>query len=353
MLKVVFSKNNLTQFQSNLIQILNLMKPVSVEIGDHLDDYTAKVTLEYDGPYDEKAIHTIGEGCDLREAFCSTCEVYTYDLDENDNLTNCHMFCKPTHYEYNEYSDRIRVEIRFDELNAGPNIDTKCKEVEILRYYAMSLRKLMKEAFDKNSKEEKEMETVELLVTKDEKQVSTFQDDDLPLELNKLETEYMTLRSTNEDEYTGIDITLVEVNPKSGLALFKVNEGDSAPTEFVIGAKDDPVVELVYELGKEYHIFGKNARYEINPKIKQGCLYKFQKAFTNEWFLAIVQSVGPSLITLNGVDISRDKRYNPTMFELHQHDQTFSILASDTGTVEEYKNYVVTKLCDLTTTFDD
>jgi hypothetical protein len=225
--------------------------------------------------------------------------------------------------------------------------------MEILQYYAMALNKLMKEAFDKNTKEEKNMETIDLLVVKDEKQVSNFQDDVLPLELNKLETEYMTLRSTNEDEYTGIDITLVEVNPKSGLALFKVHYGDSEPTEFVIGAKDDPVVELADELGIGYHIFEKDVQYEINPKIKQGCLYKFQKAFTHEWFLAIVQFVGSSLITLNKLDVSRDKRYNPTMFELDQQDQIFGILASDAATVEEYKNYVVTKLCDLTAAFDD
>jgi hypothetical protein len=330
------------------------MNPISVEIGNHLDDYTAKVTLEYDGPYDEKAIHTIGEGCDLREAFCSTCEVYTYDLDENDNLTDCHMFCKPKYYEYTEYAKRIRVEIRFDELHAGPNIDKKCKEIEILMYFAATLRKLMKEAFDKNFKEEKNMETIDLLVVKDEKQVSTFQADDLPLDLNRVETEYMTLKSTNDDdEYTGIDITLVEVNPKSGLALFKVHYGDSEPTEFVIGAKDDPIVELADELGIGYHIFENDVQYEINPKIKQGCLYKFQKAFTHEWFLAIVQSVGPSMITLNKLDVSRDKRYNPTMFELDQQDHIFGILASDAATVEEYKNYVVTKLCDLTAAFDD
>ena len=356
MLKVIFSNNNLTQFQSDLAQILNLMNPISVEIGNHLDDYTAKVTLEYNGRgrADKEVMHTLQKANCLQEAFCSTCEVYAYDIDENDNLTDCQMLRKPTSYECTECSDRIRVEIQFDELHGGPSIDNKCKEIEILRYYAMTLRKLMEEAFDKNFKEEKKMETIELLVLKNEEQVSTFQADDLPLDLNRVETEYMTLKSTNEDdEYTGIDITLVEVNPKSGLALFKVNEGDSEPTEFVIGAKDDPVVELADELGKGYHIFEKNAQYEINPEIKQGCLYKFQKAFTHEWFLAIVQSVGPSLITLSKLDVSRDKRYNPTMFELDQQDQIFGILANDAATVEEYKNYVVTKLCDLTAAFDD
>lgn len=194
------------------------------------------------------------------------------------------------------------------------------------------------------------MKTIELLVVRDEKQVSNFNADDLPLELDRLETAYMTLISATENKYTGIDITLVEVNPKSGFAVFSVNEGDCAPTEFVITSKDDPVVE--YE-SEKYHIFEKKVQYEINPEIKQGVLYKFQKAFTHEWFLAIVQSVGPSLITLNKLDVSRDKRYNPTLYSLSQQKDIFSILANDTDTVEAYKNYVVTELCDLTAVFDD
>lgn len=152
MLKVIFLKNNLTQFQSNLSNNLNWMKPVSVKIGTHLDTYTAKVTLEYDGPYDEKAIPTIRGGCDLREAFCATCEVFAYDLDEEGNPDNCYMFKKPTSYKYAEYIDRLTVEIEFDELYAGPNIDKKCKEIELLQYYTETLHKLMEEKFDKNSK---------------------------------------------------------------------------------------------------------------------------------------------------------------------------------------------------------
>lgn len=198
------------------------------------------------------------------------------------------------------------------------------------------------------------MKTVDLLVVRDEKQVSNFQADDLPLGLNKLETEYMMLRSMNDNnEYTDIDITLVDINPKSGFALFRVNDGNSAPTEFVIKSKDDPVVELDDELGKEYHVFSKTVHYEINQEIKQGVLYKFQKAFTHEWFLAVVQSVSPSLITLNKLDVTRDRKFNPTLYKLYQEGNIFSIPTSDTATVEEYKNYVVTELCDLTAAFDD
>ena len=154
MLKVIFSNNNLTQFQSDLIRILNLMNPVSAEIGGYFDRYVAKVTLEYQGQYDETSMKILRECACLENAFCATCDVFAYDLDENDNPKDCYIFKKPTSYEYNAYPDRINVEIEFGELYHGPNIDKKCKEIEILRYYTDMLRKLMKEDFDKNSKNE-------------------------------------------------------------------------------------------------------------------------------------------------------------------------------------------------------
>jgi hypothetical protein len=175
-----------------------------------------------------------------------------------------------------------------------------------------------------------------------------------PISLNKLETNYMVLRSTDENnEYTGINITLVDVNPKSGMALFRVDDNNSAPTEFVIKEEDDPVVEFEDDLGKEYHVFDYVSQYEINQEIKQGGLYKFQNAFTNEWFLAVVQSVGHSLITLNKLDVTKYTNINPTQYELSQRGKLFSILASDTETVEKFKNYVVTELCDLGAVYDN
>ena len=154
MLRVIFLNNNLTQFQYNLTQLLNFMKPVSVDIGDLLDPYEAEVTLEYEGHYDETSMKILREGACLENAFCATCDVFAYDLDENGNPKDCYIFKKPTSYEYNAYPDRINVEIEFGELYHGPNIDKKCKEIEILRYYTDMLRKLMKENFDKNSKNE-------------------------------------------------------------------------------------------------------------------------------------------------------------------------------------------------------
>jgi dCMP deaminase len=128
------------------------MNPVSVKIGTHLDTYTAKVTLKYYGQYDETSMKILRDGDRLGEAFCATCEVFAYDLDEEGNPDNCYMFKKPTSYKYNAYPDKIKVEIEFGELHQGPNIDKKCKEIELLQYYTETLRKLMKEEFDKNSK---------------------------------------------------------------------------------------------------------------------------------------------------------------------------------------------------------
>jgi dCMP deaminase len=156
MLKVIFSNNNLTQFQSNLTQLLNFMKPVSVDIESLLDVYPVKVTLEYEGHYNENSMKILREGACLKDAFCGSCEVYAYYLDENGNLENCYMFKKPTSYEYNAYPDRINVEIEFGELYAGPNIDKECEEIEKLFEYVEMMRKLMKEDFDKNSKKEED-----------------------------------------------------------------------------------------------------------------------------------------------------------------------------------------------------
>lgn len=149
MLKVIFSNNTLTQFQSNISQILNLMNPVSVKIGTYLDRYTAKVTLEHEGRYDETSMEILSKGARLKEAFCATCDVFVYDLDEKSNPDKCYMFKKPTSYECSAYPDRIRVEIEFGELHHGPNIDEKCKEGEKLRYRSTVMRKLMKEDLDK------------------------------------------------------------------------------------------------------------------------------------------------------------------------------------------------------------
>ncbi len=100
------------------------------------------------------------------------------------------------------------------------------------------------------------MKTIDLFKDKNKRFIINIHIDDMPIRLNKLETEYMTLRSTGKNnEYTGIDIALVDINPKSGLVLFRVNDDDSAPTEFVIKAEDDPVIELKDDLGKEYHVF--------------------------------------------------------------------------------------------------
>ena len=143
--KVLFTKNNLTQFQSDLIQILNLMKPLSVEIGDYLDTYTAKVTLVFEGQPDEKVMFILQEAASLslKESFCATCDVFAYDLDENGNAINCYMFKKPISYKYDAYPDRINVEIEFnvDEQieyeNLNPFLLLKPREIAISIAYQL------------------------------------------------------------------------------------------------------------------------------------------------------------------------------------------------------------------------
>jgi dCMP deaminase len=154
MIRVIFSNKTSTWFQAALIRILNLMNPVSVKIGGHLDKYMAKVTLEYEGHTDNETLDILREAAYLKEVFCASCDVFVYDLDEEGNPDNCYMFKEPISYKCDTSPKRINVEIEFGELHDGPNIDKKCKEIEILRYYMEMMRKLMKEEFDKNSKNE-------------------------------------------------------------------------------------------------------------------------------------------------------------------------------------------------------
>lgn len=154
MIRVIFSNNNSTWFQAAFIRILNLMNPVSAKIGGHLDRYMAKVTLDYEGHTDNETLDILREAAYLKEAFCASCDVFVYDLDEEGNPDNCYMFKKPISYKCDTYPKRINVEIEFGEVHDGPNIDKKCEEIEKLRYWSTVLRKLMKEKFDETSKNE-------------------------------------------------------------------------------------------------------------------------------------------------------------------------------------------------------
>jgi hypothetical protein len=199
------------------------------------------------------------------------------------------------------------------------------------------------------------MKTIDLFMTKNERVVTNISQKYQTATVKSLKTRYMTLSSYDENnEYTGFDIDLRCIDCKDGVAYFEICKEGHKPTDFTINAADDPIIVFDKdESGVEHHVFEKISDYEINQEIKQGCLYKFQKAFTNEWFLAVVQSVGSSLITLNKLDISRDKRYNPTLYSLCQNKDIFGICVSDMVCIEKFKNYVVTKLLDLTTAFDD
>ena len=85
MIRVIFSNKTSTWFQAALIRILNLMNPVSVKVGGHLDRYMAKVTLEYEGHTDNETLDILREAAYLKEAFCASCDVFVYDLDEEGN----------------------------------------------------------------------------------------------------------------------------------------------------------------------------------------------------------------------------------------------------------------------------
>lgn len=200
------------------------------------------------------------------------------------------------------------------------------------------------------------MKTIDLFVTKDEKLVIN-----IPKEfskyagLAKLRTPYMTLTSYNENgEYNGFDIALVDINLEEGYAKFMADTSIANPQTFTIKSTDDPIVVFdEHDPGVEYHIFEKTVQYEINQDIKEGGLYKFQNAFTNEWFLAVVQCVGTYQITLNKFDIMRDKTFSPTLYTLCQQPDIFGISTTDKFCINRFKNYKVTELFDLTVAFGD
>lgn len=199
-----------------------------------------------------------------------------------------------------------------------------------------------------------EMKTIDLFVTKNEKFVTNISQKYQNATVKSVKTRYMMCTSYDDNnEYNGLDIELPCIDCKEGVAHFELCK-ENLQASFKINAADDPIIVFEEdEPGVEHHIFEKITDNEINQEIKQGCLYKFQKAFTNEWFLAVVQSVGSSLITLNKLDVARDKNYNPTLYGLHQQKDIFSILTSDAVCVEKYKNYIITELCDLAIMFDD
>lgn len=189
------------------------------------------------------------------------------------------------------------------------------------------------------------MKTVNLFVTNNERIVTNISQACLNATVKSLKTRYMTLTSYDENnEYTGLEIALCSIDCEKGLVHFEKCKDGYEPIHFTMDVDDDPIIVFNDdEPGVEYHIFEKISDHKINPEIKQGCLYKFKKTFTDEWFLAVVQSVEPSLITFNKLYVTRDK--NLGIFRLYQEEEPFSMSPSDTATVERYKKYVVTELC--------
>jgi hypothetical protein len=198
------------------------------------------------------------------------------------------------------------------------------------------------------------LERLDLFVMKNERFVTNISKAYKTATVKSLRTRYVTFTSYDENnEYTGIKIELRNIDPEHGIVHFEIYKENCHSTHFWIDADDDPIIVFNNEPDVEYHIFRKIADCEINPEIKPGRLYKFQKAFTNEWFLAVVQSVGPYVITMNKLDVVRDKTFSPTQYSLRQQKDLFSILTSDKFCIEKFKNYTVRELFDLTDMFDE
>lgn len=199
------------------------------------------------------------------------------------------------------------------------------------------------------------MKNIDLFVKKNEKLFTNIP----PLfkrgGIAKLRTPYMTLTSYDENGYyNGFDIELMDINVEEGYAKFRAGTGNAGMQNFTIKCADDPIVVFDgYDPGVEHHIFEKTFQYEINQDIKQGGLYKFQDKVTNEWFLAVVQSVGTYQITLNKFDIMRDKTFSPTLYTVCQQADIFGISTTDKCCIDKFKNYTVTELLDLTAAFGD
>ena len=198
------------------------------------------------------------------------------------------------------------------------------------------------------------LERLDLFVMKNEKLVTNISKAYQNATVKSLRTRYVTFTSYDENnEYTGLSIKLRNIDHKHGIVHAEICKEGCYSTHFWMDAEDDPIIVFNNEYNVEHHIFGKVTDYEINQKITQGGLYLFHKGLTHERFLAVVQSVGPYCLTLNKVSVSKDNNTSPTMYELCQKKNLFSILPSDPVSVEKFKDYYVTKLCDLGIMFDD
>lgn len=198
------------------------------------------------------------------------------------------------------------------------------------------------------------LERLDLFVMKNERFVTSISKTRQIATVKSLRTRYVTFTSYDENnEYTGIKIELRNIDPEHGIVHFEIYKENCHSTHFWMDADDDPIIVFNNEPDVEYHIFRKIADCEINQKITQGGLYLFHKGLTNECFLAVVQSVSPSFITFNKFDISRQQIYkNPSIYELHQQKNIDGLDIADPASVEKFKEYSVTKLCDLAIMFD-
>ena len=196
------------------------------------------------------------------------------------------------------------------------------------------------------------MKTIDLFVKKNDRWITNIPDSYIPSKLTMLKTRYMTLTSVDDDRRTGLDIQLRHIDLIDGRVKFEICKYGHAPTSFKLGFDDDPIIIFADDKHKmEKHVFERVYDCKINQEIKPGGLYKFRNPFTDVGFLAVVQSVGYTFITLNKLDVIQDGIYKPTLYSLQQQKNIFNINTSDKVCVDEFKNYVVTELCDLNIVF--
>ena len=180
-----------------------------------------------------------------------------------------------------------------------------------------------------------------LFITKNHQYITNIPDSYEHEYLTSLKTKYMTLTAMDERSSGGIGfyIELCHINCEEGTVTFEVGKYGCDPTTFKLGIEDDPIIIFANDKhNMECHVFEQVCDYEINQDIKLGKLYKFTKASSNEFFLAIVTNVSKVTINLNKLIFVSVDGCNMIPTEIY---------VSDKKDIDMYKDYLVTEMCDL------
>lgn len=177
-----------------------------------------------------------------------------------------------------------------------------------------------------------------LFITKNRHYITNIPDSYEYEYLTSLKTKYMTLTAMDERS-NGFYIELCHINCEEGTVTFEVGKYGCDPTTFKLGIEDDPIIIFANDKHNiECHVFEQVCDYEINQDIIPGKLYKFTKASSNEFFLAIVTNVSKVTINLNKLIFVSVDGCNMIPTEIY---------VSDKKDIDMYKDYLVTEMCDL------